>query len=122
MNLDKSTKIQELKEIIKKFRDERDWKQFHDPKNLAEAIAIEVGELQQKFLWKDVKEVKKEMENLEFFNEVEEEFADVIIFCLNFANATGIDISRTVKNKIKKNSKKYPIGKARGIAVKYDKL
>jgi len=123
MNKDSETTIQELKNKLKKFRDERNWKQFHDPKNLAEAIAVECGELQELFLWKDKKRIIDDLEkNKEFKREVGEELADVIIFCLNFANTTDLDISSIIKEKIRKNDKKYDRNKARNRADKYNKL
>src|SRR6056297_553112 len=102
MKKDKNTKVETLKKIVKKFRDKRNWEQFHDPKNLAEAISIEVGELEELFLWK--KENKKR---------VKYEFEDIIIFSLNFDNSTNIDISSALRRKIKKNAKKYPVNKAK---------
>jgi len=123
MKEDSKTTIQELKERLKKFRDDRDWKQFHDPKNLAEAISIEAGELQELFLWKDKEKIIKELkEDEEFRKEVGKELADIIIFCLNFANATDIDVATIVKDKITKGDNKYPVEKAKGTATKYNKL
>ncbi len=120
---DEKTTIQELKDILRKFRDDRDWKQFHDPKNLAEAISIEAGELQELFLWKDKEKIAKKLqEDEEFRKEVGEELVDVVIFCLNFANAADIDISKILKEKVEKNAKKYSVEKAKGTAVKYNKL
>lgn len=123
MATDKNTNIQKLKDALLKFRDARDWAQFHDPKNLAEAISIEAGELQECFLWKDKKDViKKLKEDKEFRTEVGEELADVIIFCINFANSTDMDIASLVFDKIDKSNKKYPIEKSKGSATKYNKL
>jgi len=120
---DEKTTIQELKDILRKFRDDRDWKQFHDPKNLAEAISIEAGELQELFLWKDKEKIAKKLqEDEEFRKEVGEELVDVVIFCLNFANAADIDISKILKEKVEKNAKKYSVEKAKGTAAKYNKL
>jgi len=120
---DEKTTIQELKDLLRDFRDKRDWKQFHDPKNLAEAISIEAGELQELFLWKDKEKITQLLkEDEKFRKEVGEEFADIIIFCLNFANATDIDITSIVKEKIKKNDEKYNIEKTKGNATKYNKL
>ncbi len=123
MTTDKNTKIQRLKDILRKFRDVRDWSQFHDPKNLAEAISIEAGELQELFLWKDkdivIEKIKKDKN---FRKEVGEELADIVIFCINFANTTGLDISSIVLDKINESNKKYPIEKAKGNAIKYNKL
>lgn len=122
MKGDKNTKIQTLKKIIKEFRDQRDWKQFHDPKNLAEAISIEAGELQEMFLWDDIEKVKDKMGDKDFKEEVEDELADIIIFCIHFANAADMDISEVIKKKMNKNEKKYPEEKAKGKSDKYDKL
>ncbi len=120
---DKISTIADLKDLLQKFRDERDWKQFHDAKNLAEAISIEAAELQELFLWQDSKTVMKKLTTDERFKKsVEEELADIVAYCLNFANATGIDISSVVVDKVSKNAEKYPVGKAKGIAKKYDQL
>jgi len=123
MNNDQNTNIQELKDLLRDFRDRRDWAQFHDPKNLAEAISIEAGELQELFLWKDKDIVFEKIKNdPSFKEEVGEELADVLIFCLNFANATDLDVSRIVKDKVGKADKKYPVEKAKGNATKYTDL
>ncbi|MCK4918461.1 MAG: nucleotide pyrophosphohydrolase [Candidatus Pacebacteria bacterium] len=120
---DKNTNIQTLKDLLIDFRNKRDWKQFHDPKNLAEAISIEAGELQELFLWKDKKDISKEIKNSSKFKEkVGEELADIIIFCLNFANSTDLDVSAIIEDKIKKAEKKYSVEKAKGNAKKYTEL
>ncbi len=120
---DKNTQIQELKDLLLEFREKRNWKQFHNPKDLAEAISIESGELLELFLWQTKEEVVNKINNNdEFKKEVEDELADIISFCINFANTTNIDISSVVKNKIIKNDKKYPKEKVKGIATKYNKL
>lgn len=121
--MDDEITILELKKILQKFKEDRNWGQFHDPKNLAEAISIEAGELQEKFLWRTVPGILEKLKNdKEYKKEVEDEFADIVIFCLNFANATDIDISKVIKEKIKKNNKKYPPEKAMGVSEKYNKL
>ncbi len=121
--MDNIIRISELKDILQKFKEERNWGQFHDPKNLAEAISIEAGELQEKFLWRSKEEILTKMkEDPVYRKEVEEEFADVVIFCLNFANATEIDIAKAVTDKVDKNNKKYPLEKAKDTAEKYNKL
>jgi NTP pyrophosphatase (non-canonical NTP hydrolase) len=123
MTDDTNTNIQVLKDLLKDFRDRRDWAQFHDPKNLAEAISIEAGELQELFLWKDKGTIIEKIKNDPQFKErVEEELADVINYCLNFANTTELDVATIVKDKIKKADKKYPVEKARGNATKYTDL
>ncbi len=123
MQNDKNTNLEILKELLREFRDERDWFQFHDPKNLAEAISIEAGELQELFLWKDKDTIIKEIEeDLIFRERIGEELADVLIFCINFANATNLDISSIIIDKMKKANKKYPVKKARGKSTKYTEL
>lgn len=116
---DQNTTIQQLKDILLKFRDERDWEQFHDPKNLAEAISIEAGELLEHFLWKKGDQVTDTLNDKEVRQRIKNELADIICFCINFANSTGIDIASAVLEKIEQNMKKYPIEKAKNTAKKY---
>lgn len=123
MDSDSTTTVAQMKELLVKFRDERDWKQFHDPKNLAEAISIESAELLELFLWKSPKDVSRLLKaDPEFKSAVEDEFADILSFVLNFANATNIDVSSALEAKIEKNRNKYPVEKAKGSATKYDRL
>ena len=120
---DKTTHIQELKDLLSTFKKERNWEQFHDAKNLAEAISIEASELLELFLWQDSSAITNRLKNDEQFKtEVQDELADVIAFCINFANATDIDIASTVKQKVSKNASKYPVDKAKGTSAKYTKL
>jgi NTP pyrophosphatase (non-canonical NTP hydrolase) len=101
-----------------RFRDERDWEQFHSPKDLAAAIAIEAAELQEIFLWRDERdELSSETREL-----LEEELADVLIHCANLALATGVDIPTALKAKFDVNEAKYPVEKSRGQATKYTDL
>lgn len=99
------------KEIIK-FTQERDWNQFHSPENLAKSISIEAGELLECFQWNS---------NYDF-DEVCDELADVVIYCIQLANKINVDLETIVKNKMEKNKLKYPIEKAKGRSEKYDKL
>ena len=123
MDSDSKTSIEQLKKLLLDFRDERDWEQFHDPKNLAEAISIEAAELLELFLWKSPNDVTHLLKSdAKFKDAVEDELADILSFILNFANAANIDVSRAVSNKIEKNRKKYPVEKAKGSATKYDQL
>ena len=96
------------------FRDERDWAQFHNAKDLALALSIEASELNELFLWKNVEEA-----NLE---KVKDELADVISYALLIAEKYNLDINEIITNKIKKNNEKYPIDKAKGTAKKYNEL
>lgn len=106
--------IQELTTALKKFRDDRDWAQFHNPKDLALAINVEAGELLELFLWKNAEEANKD--------KVKEELADVLAFCLLLAEKYGFDINEIIQAKIKANGEKYPVEKAKGTAKKYDEL
>ncbi len=102
-----------IKELIK-FRDERDWKQFHNPKDLALALNIESSELLEEFLWKNHEEANKE--------NIKEELADVFSYAFLLAEKYDFDVKEIVLEKIKKNNEKYPVGKAKGTAKKYNKL
>jgi dCTP diphosphatase len=117
---DAKTTLQELKDLVARFRDERDWKQFHNAKDLAEAGVIEAGELLELFLWKDKETIARELkENPKFRSDVEDELADVLNFALLFADITGIDLAEACRNKVKKNNIKYPVEKVRGSPKKY---
>ena len=100
-------------ERIKKFRDDRDWKQFHTPSNLAKAISIEAGELLEEFLWDN--------DNFNLQN-VKEELADVMIYCIHMANALDVNIEDIINMKMDKNEMKYPVEKAKGKSTKYTEL
>ena len=99
-------------ERIRKFRKDRDWDQFHTPENLAKAISIEAGELLEHFLW-DNKYNKEE---------VCEELADVMVYCLHMADSLGVNIEEIINKKMDKNEKKYPVEKAKGNSKKYTEL
>jgi len=102
-----------IKELII-FRNERNWGQFHNAKDLALAISIEAAELNELFLWKNPDEANPE--------KVREELADIICFALLLAEKYGFNVEEIVKEKIKINSQKYPVEKARGTAKKYNDL
>jgi NTP pyrophosphatase (non-canonical NTP hydrolase) len=103
-------------ELIK-FRDDRQWAQFHDSKNLALAIAIEAAELNELFLWKEGTEAEDVNKD-----RLKEELADILAFCFLLADKHKLDITEIVLDKIRSNEKKYPIEKARGSAKKYNEL
>jgi len=108
------TDIEALIHELVQFRNERDWDQFHNPKDLALAINVEAAELLELYLWKDAAEA-----NLE---NVKEELADVLAFALLLANKYGLDVKQIVMDKIRKNGEKYPVDKAKGTAKKYNEL
>ncbi|HEX6456699.1 MAG TPA: nucleotide pyrophosphohydrolase [Solirubrobacterales bacterium] len=105
---------------LERFRDERDWAQFHGPANLAKAISVEAAELLELFLWVGGEGEEEVMENRR--SEVEAELADVLIQCLNFANATGIDVGAAIDRKIESNGERYPVERSKGSASKYTEL
>jgi NTP pyrophosphatase (non-canonical NTP hydrolase) len=106
--------ISKLTKTLINFRNERDWEQFHNPKDLALALNVEAGELLELFLWKNAEDA-----NIE---KVKEELADVFAFALLLADKYGFDVEEIVMEKIRKNGEKYPVEKAKGTAKKYDEL
>lgn len=119
---DQETKLQEIKDKVLAFAQERDWEQFHSPKNLSMAIAAEAAELMEHFLWQSPEQSRTDMEAEKLRAKVEEELADVFIFAIEFANMTGIDLASAIEAKMKRNAKKYPVEKARGRSDKYTDL
>ena len=105
-----------IKQILK-FRDDRDWKQFHNPKDLAISMSLEAAELLEVFQWSgtDVSNEGKQ-------EKIKEELADVLNYCVLMADACGLDIDEIVQEKIKVNNEKYPVSKAKGKNEKYNKL
>ena len=108
------TQVKFIEDEIIKFRDDRDWAQFHNPKDLAMAISIEANELLEQFLWKSPEEVNKD--------KVKDELADVFAFAFLIADRLKLDVEEIVLQKIKKNAEKYPIEKSKGNAIKYSEL
>lgn len=104
--------MKDLTEKVVEFTRERDWDQFHSPENLAKSISIEAGELLECFQWN----------NEYHLDEVKEELADVINYCLLMADKLGVDAKQIVLDKMKKTAKKYPVEKVKGVSTKYDKL
>ncbi len=111
--MDSEATVGELKGLVDKFVRERDWEKYHTPKDLSMAISIEAAELLELFLWE---EQKQRSLGGELAEDAKEELADLVIYCLSFANAQGWDISDAVKEKILKNEEKYPADKFRGVA------
>lgn len=119
---DAETTIAELRETLKDFVRERDWEQFHSPKNLSMALAAETGELMEHFLWQESSKSHQIMEDPRKAQAIREELADIIIYALEFANAARIDVSQAIREKVVINAQKYPADKARGKALKYTEL
>jgi NTP pyrophosphatase (non-canonical NTP hydrolase) len=108
------TDIELITSKLLQFRDERDWAQFHNPKDLALAINVEAGELLELFLWKDAASANEER--------VKEELADVLAFAFLLAHKYGLDIKQIILDKIESNGRKYPVDKSKGNARKYNEL
>jgi NTP pyrophosphatase (non-canonical NTP hydrolase) len=104
------------------FREARDWRQFHTPRQLAAALAIEIGELQQAMLSKTDAEVEAGLADGTLRAEVANDIADILSFALLLAHDLGLDPAEVMAAKLKKNEKRYPVEKSRGKATKYDKL
>ena len=119
---DDDTTLEDLKVRIRAFARERDWEQFHAPKNLAMALAAEAGELLEPFLWCENEASRKLCDNPEKHAAVAEELADVLIFALRLADVAGIDPTDAILTKLARNEKRYPIEKAKGNSAKYNEL
>ncbi len=104
--------LEKLKERIDKFNKDRDWDQFHSPSNLAKSISIEAGELLECYQWNDNPDIE----------EVKEELADVMNYCLQLSMILDVDIIDIMNKKMDKTEKKYPVEKAKGVSTKYTKL
>lgn len=117
---DTSTTLQQLKDLAQNVTDERDWNQFHSPKNLAMYLSIEAGELMEKFVWSTTEQSYDDVDKKR--QEVEYEAADVMILLMLFCNVAKIDISEAVRVKLEETKAKYPIEKAKGNPAKYTEL
>lgn len=119
---DATTPIAELKRRILNFARERDWEQFHSPKNLSMALAAEAAELMEHFLWATGEESAKIVSNAGRRQKIEEELADIVIYAFEFANITGLDVSSVIESKMAANAHKYPVEKSKGRSDKYTEL
>ena len=109
-----------IQQQIRKFVRDRDWEQFHSPKNLSMALSIETAEIMEHFQWKTTEESRC-LDN-ETLNEVKDEIGDVMVYLLRLCDELDIDPLQAAKDKMKKNAEKYPVEKARGNAKKYNKF
>lgn len=120
---DATATIGEIKARVLAFARERDWEQFHAPKNLSMALAAEAGELMEHFLWDTPESSRtKVSDDAVRRAKIEEELSDVVIYALEFANMTGIDVASAIERKMMQNAAKYPVEKAKGRSVKYNEL
>ena len=114
------SQIKEITAKIMKFRDERDWMQFHDPKNMAVSIILEASELLEHFQWKTREEVEEYVAQNKM--EIRDEIADIALYLFELSDNLGIDLISAMEEKLKKNAMKYPVEKAKGRHTKYNKL
>ena len=119
---DSATTLAELKSRVLAFVRERDWEQFHAPKNLSMALAAEAGELMEHFLWSTPEQSRAIAQDPAKRAKIADELADVVIYALEFSNMTGLDLAAAIEAKMAANAKKYPVEKARGRSDKYTDL
>ncbi|MFJ8518997.1 nucleotide pyrophosphohydrolase [Lysinibacillus xylanilyticus] len=111
------SELEKLRENILQFRDQRNWQQFHNPKDLALSVSLEASELLELFQWKTSEEaVEKNLDKMK------DELADILIYAILFANETDMDLVNIINNKLQKNNKKYPIEKFAGKNTKYNEI
>lgn len=107
----------ETVEIVKKFRDDRNWRQFHNPKDLAISLSLEASELLEIFQWS-----ADDLECINKIDMVKEELADVLSYAILLADRYGLDLDEIIQAKMQKNAEKYPVEKATGVSTKYTDL
>lgn len=111
---DRETTVQQLRDLVARFVEERDWRQFHAPKNLAMSLAIEAAELMEHFQWLTVEASRSLAEDRQRVSAAAEELADVLCYALALANELQLDVASAVRDKMQKNARKYPIEEYRG--------
>lgn len=112
--------LKELTDKVIAFREARNWKQFHNPKDMALSLVLEASEVMEHFQWKNAKEMDEHLKNN--IGKVSEELADVLYWVLLMSHDFGIDLAGAVEKKLDKNNKKYPVEKSKGKHTKYNKL
>lgn len=120
MKNDKNSNIQDLKEVVSGFCEERDWGQFHNSKDLALSLMLESAEVLELFQWKNEGQVEEYAKTNK--EEIGEELSDVLYWVLMMSNKLDIDLTEIFLKKMEKNAKKYPVEKAKGVSTKYNKL
>jgi len=110
--------ISEIQNQLKKFAIERDWEQFHTPKNLAMALSVETSELVEIFQWLNVEESNSP--NQRQIEEINSEVADIAMYLLRFCSVLGIDLEKAIESKLERNAEKYPVNLSKGNAQKYN--
>ena len=115
-----SDSIQKLQKLVIAFRDARDWKQFHNPKDVALSLVLEAGEVMEHFQWKSPAEMEAYVKKAK--SDIGDELADVLYWVLLMAHDLNVDLPTALIKKLKKNEKKYPLRKSKGKSTKYTKL
>jgi NTP pyrophosphatase (non-canonical NTP hydrolase) len=119
---DSNATVAALRQRVLAFVRERDWEQFHSPKNLSMALSAEAAELMEHFLWATPEESRNVAADPARRAKIAEELADVVIYALEFANMTGLDVAACIEAKMAANALKYPVEKAKGRSAKYTEL
>jgi dCTP diphosphatase len=122
MTGDSESTFEDFKKRILHFSEEREWGKIHSPKNLSMALASEAAELMELFLWVDSRDSRALVDDPVKGPKVREELADIMIYALEFANRTNIDVAKAIEEKIRVNGIKYPVDKFRGSSKKYDEV
>jgi NTP pyrophosphatase (non-canonical NTP hydrolase) len=111
---DRITTVAQLRAIVRQFVDDRDWQQFHSPKNLSMAMSIEAAELMEHFQWLTIEESRALRHDAPRLHAVTEELADVVCYALALANELDVDLTEAMRAKMRKNEEKYPVESYRG--------
>ncbi len=114
--------MNDLVQAVLAFRDERDWRQFHNPKDLAISISLEAAELLEHFQWKSHSEIDASLQSDLPRLRIADEMADVLILLISMADVVGVDLVEAAKRKLAENARKYPVDRAKGNARKYDAM
>jgi len=120
--MDSNTTLESLKRRVERFRDERDWLKFHNPKDLSMALSVEASELEELFLWKDKAELELLSNDERQLEMVKEEMADMCIYLLSLSSVLKVDLSDSIIEKLAKNAVKYPVNKSKGSSKKYNQF
>lgn len=120
--MDNNTRIQEIKDRIQKYCEERDWDQFHNPKELSIGLITEASEVLEHFRFKSEDEMEQFLKDSKKREDIEDEMADVLFFLFRFAQKYNVDLSEAFNRKMSKNEKKYPVEKSKGSNKKYTEL
>jgi len=114
--MDDDTTVGMLKKQVSEFRDSRDWLKYDTPRSLAISISVEAAELLEHFQWKTDEQMREVLMDRKRENEISDELADVMIYCLGFSDVLNVDISEAIERKLRKNGEKYPVARSRLVA------